>query len=202
MDDKLIERMVAYIRQRATERDDYGETADPEAMEIVTLMPLPIGSDVLTSIKLAETVNIEINGRPGWGFNEREFGPQCALAGIKFGRAHALSDLAKLPDDRKRALAVANQAYFNEKGLPGAYHIDSIVIDIAMAGILYGRAQLEPSRTVPPIEQDLIDAREICAMVATERQRPFEADAYRNGSLDNMPSVALALGHLQDRREP
>jgi len=81
-------------------------------------------------------------------------------------------------------------------------------------GITYGRQHLESQQphlyygmkqAVPPVGNDLLDAREIVAKILENNGRgdsPLFMREIRRGGYDHGPSVPFVLQHLQDRREP
>lgn len=127
---------------------------------------------------------------------------------IDYTEADALLALIEPPvDPDVLAAGEICQAEFNERN--GSPHLGRAYLTgewdnqptfiCCLRGIKYGR-----SHRVPPIEQDLIDAREIAAKILENEHigpdpRPR---IFRNGDRDRSPSIQFVLRHLQDRREP
>lgn len=187
MEKEIFDRMERFIRE--TERRhavDFGEAA-----KIIKLLDPPVDPDLLAAREISKTEHET-------GFTGTPIVERAALAGIKFGRAHALSDLAKLPDDSLRATKMLDRDCPGDLEIPA--HVASRLIQEGMA---YGRAQLEPTREIPPILQDLIDAREIVANTIDRFFNDSDKSAsVRQGYHDQFSAVCFTLSHLTSRREP
>lgn len=218
MNQELIDRMVAFIRGTAAGPSEKFTTIG--AKEILALIDPPVDPDLLAARRLAADFAIECGYQHSAenllaGGKDEAGATRYALLGIKYGRAHALSDLMKLPDDEARA----------EEIWPGIYAPSDQIKKAIAAGIAYGRAGLEvfpPMSEVPPMPKvkppraagpsqdvlDLTDAREIVAQILENNtgalREPGEAKAraaqVRCGIYDLAFSVPMVLKHLQGRR--
>lgn len=68
------------------------------------------------------------------------------------------------------------------------------------AGAIRQFARYIEAHEQPPVDPDLVTAREICAGVAGELDRPDAVKFYRAGDYDNEKDVQFALAKLKEAR--
>lgn len=161
MDQKIIDRMVAFVREVAG--GGYRNSSVPEltATEIMKLIDPPVDPDLPAAHRICETLYSKEHGLFR-SFLDKDLYVRSALDGIKYGKSDSC----------------------------GFYD-----------GSFLGHTDY-PKHTVPPVDQDLIDAREICAAVSEEWGHFNQAKRYREGTYDADGELLLVLQHLRDRREP
>lgn len=94
---------------------------------------------------------------------------------------------------KKRACELANEA----KEMPGYWNPEDVV---GCNSPLTALARYIAKHEEPPVDPNLIKAREICARVVEGIDKHFVAAEYRKGIYDNLSEVQFALTALKEAR--